>query len=194
MKLALIVPGSISETMVNVANNPWLMSVNILGEMITAAGIIFLGAILFIVLRKQNEEMALVGLGLYVLEAALLAASRIAGFSLLRISQEYVTAGRPAFLETMGNLAIGFMSSGYTLLMVPCGLGAILFYWLLYRSRVIPRVLSLWGAVTIAVALGATIATIFGCEVPFAVYLPYVPFEFVAGTWILVRGLSEREA
>ena len=43
MKLALIVPGNISESMINIANKPWLMRANILGEMITAAGITFLG-------------------------------------------------------------------------------------------------------------------------------------------------------
>jgi hypothetical protein len=191
MKLALIVPGSIRESMINIANEPWLMSANILGEMITAAGVIFLGAILYVVLRKQNEEMALVGLGLYVLEGALLAASRIAGFALLRISQEYITAGQPATLETMGSLAMGSMNFGLTLSMVAFGLGALLFYWLLYKSRVIPRLLSLWGFATVPVVLGATIATVFGCEVPFAVYLPYVPFEFVVGIWILVKGISE---
>jgi Domain of unknown function (DUF4386) len=82
LKLALTVPGNISETMIKIANNPWLMRVNILGEMITALGIIFLGAILFVTLRKQNEKMALVALGFYVLEAVLLAASRFEAFSL----------------------------------------------------------------------------------------------------------------
>jgi hypothetical protein len=193
MKLALIVPGSIRESMINIANKPWLMSANILGEIITAAGVIFLGAILFVVLRKRNEEMALVGLGLYMLEGTLLAASKISGFALLRISQEYVRAGHSAALETMGNLAMGSMNFGYTLLMVAFGLGAILFYWLLYKSRVIPRVLSLWGLATVAITLVASMFTIFGYEVPFAVYLPYVPFEFVVGIWILVKGLSEKK-
>ena len=92
MKLALTVPGNISETMIKIANNAWLMRVNILGEIITALGIIFLGAVLFVVLRKQNEKMALTGLGFYILEAVLLAVSRMDAFSLLRISQEYVAA------------------------------------------------------------------------------------------------------
>jgi hypothetical protein len=43
---------------------------------------------------------------------------------------------------------------------------------------------------TVPIVMGATIATLFGVEVPFAIYLPYVPFEFVAGAWILARGLS----
>ncbi len=188
LKLALTVPGDISKTMINIANNAWLMRVNILGEIITALGIIFLGAILFVTLRKQNEKMALIALGFYILEAALLAASRIEAFSLLRISQEYVAAGNPVYLQTIGNLAFESMNFGYTLLMLAFCLGGILFYYLLDKAKIVPRFLSLWGLITIFPMLIGTLFAIFGYEVPFFVYLPYVPFEFVIGVWILVKG------
>ncbi len=191
LKLALVVPGNISESMIKIANNAWLMRANILGEMITALGIIFLGAILFVTLRKQNENMALVALGFYILEAALLAVSRIPAISLLRISQEYVTAGHSAILQTIGNLAFESMDFGITLLMLPFCLGAILFYYLLYKSGIVPRVLSLWGLITVFPLLIGTLSAIFGYKLPFAVYLPYVPFEFVIGVWILVKGIKD---
>jgi len=37
-----------------------------------------------------------------------------------------------------------------------------------------------------------TLFAICGHEVPFVVYLPYVPFEFVIGVWILVKGINEQ--
>jgi hypothetical protein len=187
----LTVPGNISETMINIANNAWLMRANILGEMTTALGIIFLGAILFVTLRKQDEKIALTGLGFYILEAALLAVSRIEAFSLLRISQEYVAAGNPANLLTMGNLAFESMNFGYVLLMLAFCLGAILFYTLLDKARIVPRWLSLWGLITVFPCLIGTLFAIFGYELPFAMYLPYVPFEFVIGVWILVKGIND---
>ncbi|MCZ7383341.1 MAG: DUF4386 domain-containing protein [Candidatus Methanoperedens sp.] len=193
LKLALTVPGNISETMIKIANNAWLMRVNILGEMITAAGIIFLGAILFITLRKQNEKIALVALGFYILEAALLAASRIEAFSLLHISQEYVATGHPAYLQTIGNLAFESMNFTYSaLLMLAFCLGGILFYYLLDKAKIVPRFLSLWGLITIFPMLIGTLFAIFGHEVPFFLYVPYIPFEFVIGVWILVKGIPEK--
>jgi hypothetical protein len=190
LRQALTVPGNISETMINIANNAWLMRANILGEMTTALGIIFLGAILFVTLRKQDEKIALTGLGFYILEAALLAVSRIEAFSLLRISQEYVAAGNPANLLTMGNLAFESMNFGYVLLMLAFCLGAILFYTLLDKARIVPRWLSLWGLITVFPCLIGTLFAIFGYNLPFAIYLPYVPFEFVIGVWILVKGIK----
>ena len=188
LKVALIVPGSISESMIRIANHPWLMRANIIGEMMTAVGVIFLGAVLFLTLRKQSEIMALVGLGFYILEAALLAASRIAALSLLLISQEYATAGHPSDFQTAGNLALASMNSGYQLLMLPFCLGAILFYYLFYKSAIIPRALSLWGLAAVSLALIGTVSALAGHELSFAVYLPYLPFEFAVGIWILVRG------
>ena len=96
VKSALFVPGSISESMIKIANQPSLMRAYIFVDMLTALGIIFLGAVLFLTLRKQNETMALVALGFYILEAALLAVSRLEAFSLLGMSQAYVAAGQPA--------------------------------------------------------------------------------------------------
>jgi hypothetical protein len=191
LRQALIVPENIIESMNNIANKPWLMRANIIGDVITAIGIIFLEAILFVTLRKQNEIIALGALGFYVLEAALLAASKIAAFSLLRISQEYITAGHPANLQMIGNLAFESMNYGYKLVMLPFCIGAILFYYLLYKSGIIPRALSFWGLVTVSVALIATLFAISGYEVPFFVYLPYAPFEFAVGIWILVKGIRD---
>jgi hypothetical protein len=100
---AWLVPGNIHETMLKIADNPGLMRTNIVVDMLTAMGVIFLGAMLYVALRKYNEKIALIGLGFYILEGALLAASRSEAFSLLRISQEYVAAGNPAYLQTMAN-------------------------------------------------------------------------------------------
>jgi hypothetical protein len=186
---ALIVPDNIQETMLNIANNPELMRANILLDMFTALGVIFLGAMLFISLRKQNEPMALIALGFYILEAALLAASRSQAFSLLQISEEYVATGQPAILESMANLALDSMDFvGFTLHMLAFCLGGILFYYLLDKSGIVPRALSLWGLITLVPLLVATLLAILDYQVPQIVAVPYFPFEFVIGIWLVVKG------
>lgn len=60
--------------------------------MLTAVGVIFLGTVLFATLRKQNERIALTALGFYILEAALLAVSRMESFALLSFSEAYDTS------------------------------------------------------------------------------------------------------
>jgi len=192
LRPALIITGNIIESMTNIANNVWLMKAYILVDMITALGVVFLGAILFIVLKKKNEIIALVALGFYVIEAALLAVSRMEAFSLLRISQEYIVAGQPDYLQMLGNLSVESMDfAGSTLHSLVFSIGAILFYYLLYKSRAVPRILSLWGLITVPLVLIGTLSAVFGYEVPFFVYFLYVPFEFVIGIWILAKGINK---
>jgi hypothetical protein len=189
---AWFVAGNMSDTLIKIANNSLMMRVNILLDMLTALGVIFLGAILFITVRKQNEKMALTALGFYILEAALLAVSRIASFSLLRLGQEYVSAGQPAILQTLGNLAFDSMEFvGGTLHMLAFCLGGILFYYLLDKARVVPRALSLWGLITVFPMLIGTLTQVFGYTIPFIFYVPYVPFELVIAIWILIKGIND---
>jgi hypothetical protein len=62
---------------------------------------------------------------------------------------------------------------------------------LLDKARIVPRWLSLWGLITVSFLLIWTLLAILGYEVPFILYLPYVPFEFVIGVWILVKGIKD---
>jgi hypothetical protein len=119
----------------------------------------------------------------------LLAVCEIADFSLLCISQEYVTAGQPDILHILGNLVYKSMKYGQELRMAAFCTGAILFYYLLYKSEIVPRVLSLWGLLAVIPCLVATVSALFGYDLPFLAYLPYVPFEFFIGVWILITAL-----
>jgi hypothetical protein len=102
--------------------------------------------------------------------------------------------GRDAARTWAGGECPAHAGSAYSARLQPFCLGAILFYYLFYKSRVVPRVLSLWGLIAVSLVLIGTLFAICGHEVPLIVYLPYVPFEFVIGVWILVKGINEGAA
>ncbi len=186
------VAGDINASLLKIASNAALLRANIIVDMLTALGVIFLGAMLFLTLRRQNEKMALTALGFYILEAALLATSRLATFALLRFSQEFVVTGQPAFLPLLGQVAFDAMEFvGSNLHMLAFCLGGVMFYYLLDKARIVPRVLSLWGLIAVLPFLIGAPLEVMGYEVPMAFYLPYVPFELVIGIWILVKGIPE---
>lgn len=186
------VPDDISATMLKIAENPVVLRINILVDMLTALGVILLGAVLFVTLKKQNEKLALTALGFYILEGALLAASRIGTFSLLKLSQAYASTGRPESLLILGNVALEAADFvGDALHVLAFCLGAILFYFLLYQLKVVPHWLSLWGLITVIPVLAGTLTALFDVHLPFIFFLPYFPFELVIGIWILVKGISD---
>ncbi len=188
---SLIVTGDISASMTNIANNALQMRASIVVTMFTAIGVAILGSLLFVTLKKQNMKIALVALGLYLVEAAILAASRIEAFSLLHISQESVIAGHPAYLQTLGNLLYESADFGEKLHILPFALGATLFYYLFFKSGYIPRALSLFGLIAASLAVIGSPFELLGYDVPILVFLPNLPFELTIGVWLMVKGIRD---
>lgn len=178
--------------MLNLANNTSLVHANIIGDTITALGIIFLATMLFTVVQKQNKALALAALGFYIFEAGILVVSKIAVYILLYISQQYIATGDQA-LELTANVALAAKDFAYRLHIIPFGVGAVIFYYLLYRSNAVPKWLSLWGLIAVTFVLAGAAWKISGVHMPpvfLVLSLPYVPFEFFAGIYILVRGFQ----
>jgi hypothetical protein len=188
----LIESGSIIDTMTNVSNNVLRMRASIVFHMITAMGVVMLGALLFLTLKEQNRKIAQIALGLYIIEAAILAASRIPAFSLMRVSQESVMAGHPDYLQSLGNLFLESAEFGDWLHMLAFALGATFFYYLFLKSRYIPRFLPIWGLVAAPLALIGTLVVLFGYDVPIFVFIPNLPFELTMGVWMIVWGIKDR--
>jgi hypothetical protein len=187
----LIVSGNIIESMTNIANNALQMRASIVVAMITAIGIVMIGVLMYVILKKQNRKIAIVAMGLYLVEAAILAVSRIPAFALLRISQESVIAGHPAYLQTLGNLFYESADFGAWLHMLPFALGATLFYYLFYKSGFLPRGLSLLGIIAAPLALIGTPFLLLGYDIPLVVFLPNLPFELGIGVWLMVKGIRD---
>ena len=71
--------------------------------------------------------------------------------------------------------------------MLPFGIGALLFYFLLGKAQVFPKWLTIWGLASAPLILIVIPLSAFGVLLPFALCFPYVPFEFVAGGYMLLR-------
>ena len=193
IKSAWFVLGDIQATLLKIAKNPGLLRVNILMDMLTALGVIFLGAVLYSTLRNQNKNIALTALGFYILEGALLATSKMATFALLRLSQQFVSTSEPEYFQSLGNLFLESMNYvDDVLLMLAFCVGGILFYYLLHKSRIVPSWLSLWGLISLIPLLVGVLVSFFNIDLSYILYLPYLPFEFVIAVWILIRGVPHR--
>jgi len=191
---SVIGTGSISDSLVNIANEPVQMLISILIELITSFGIVALGVLLFVVLQKQNKNIALIALGWFLAEATILAVSKISAFSLLSLSKEYVGAGSPdsSYFQTLGTLFHGADRFGYNIHMLFFGLGGILFYYLFYISRYIPRLLSAWGLIAIALAFIGTWLVFFDIKI-IAMVIPNMAFEIAIGIWLLAKGINYKK-
>ncbi|MFP4362496.1 MAG: DUF4386 domain-containing protein [Spirochaetia bacterium] len=186
----LFVAHSMEQTLLNIAANPLLARGYIFVDMLTAMGIVFLGVMLYLALRHENEKMALTAFGLYILEIALLAVSKGDAFALIHLSSEYAAHPSEALLAQGASLFHSMEFAGVNLHMLVFCTATVLFHLLLLRSKIVPLFFPIWGLVSLSLVSTATIASLFGITLPFALYLLYVPFEFVIGLWILIRGVN----
>ena len=184
-------PLEIGQIMANVANNVVFARLSIFIELITAAGVIFLGAILYSTVRKQHRGLALTAFGLYVMEGVLIAVTKIALYALMVLSQEYVAAGNPVSMEVMASLAYEIMAFVPKMHSFAFCLGGTIFYALLFKARTVARPLSLWGLVSTQGVFAGGLLGFFGLTAPVLLYVPYIPFEFVIAIWILIKGINK---
>ena len=151
---------------------------------------------LYPVLKKHNEALALGSVGFRIIEAVLFFVAAIGLLSLLTLSHEYVKAGAPeaSHFQTLGTLILAVRDQAGNLGFMAFTLGALMYYYVLYRSRLIPRWLSGWGFLAAALSLSQALFVMFG-EEPFSTIsvllnLPILVNEIVLAMWLIVKGFN----
>ena len=74
-------------------------------------------------------------------------------------------------------------------------LGALMFYYLLYQSKLVPRFLSVWGLVGVTLSLAAGLLAMFGLvillsTISILLVLPIALNEIVLAVWLIVKGFN----
>jgi hypothetical protein len=187
-------PGDISSMLINISSHINLVQLSVLGGMLNSTGIVVLAVLLYIILSKQNRNLALVALGLWLAEAIFYAVMQIGSLALIPLSQDFVAAGAPAnssYLVLGTFLFNGVYNQGLAIHMWFYCAGGLLWYYLFYRSLYVPRALSLFGIAAVSLSLVGNVFQIFGYDVPMLVSIPIGMFELAIGVWLLLRGIRE---
>ncbi len=185
--------------LVQIAANKNLIVVGAIFAFIAAAGSAGIAIALYPVLRKYNEGLALGSVGFRLIEGVLYIVSILGLLSLLSLSQEYASAGPQgaSTFQVLGALISAIrVWAGFVLGVIAFCLGAAMYYYVLYRSRLIPRWLSVWGLVGLALLFSMTLLIAFderisgpsGMQVLLAI--PLALQEMVLGVWLIVKGFN----
>lgn len=167
-----------------------------ISEVIVALAGIGTAVVLFPVLKKQNEGLALGLVASRVLEASTLFVG--VAFILSIVTLRQVGAGADALVasHTLSALYDRIFLLGGSFMPAICDL---LLGFLLYKSRLVPRALSLIGIVGGPVLIAGYLAVLFGLigrVAPLAALsaIPVFLFELSLGIWLVTKGFNPSAA
>jgi hypothetical protein len=156
---------------------------------------------LYPVLREHSPALALGSVAARVVEGVFVLVGTLSLLALLTVSQQ-APAGAAASASSRATgdalLAVRDWALGFVGLLA-FGIGALLYYYVFYTSRVVPRWLSVWGLVGAALMVVATIHSGFTQDFGFSTVttvlnIPIGLQEIVLAVWLIIRGFTASTA
>jgi hypothetical protein len=161
-------------------------------EIIVALAGIGTAVTLYPVVKRQNEGVALGFVAARILEASMIFIGAISLLSLVTLRHAGASGADAAALVTTGASHVAMYKWAFLLgqSLMP-GINALLLGSLMYRSRLVPRVIPVIGLIGAPLLICTVIATLFGTfklGSPELAALPVAAWELSLGLWLIVKG------
>jgi len=149
---------------------------------------------LYPVLRKASKELAM-GMVLFrgALEGIFYFMTTLNILTLVAVGNEYITTRvDSAVLQSIVNILYQFENLKAPVSSIIFLIGAACIYLVFYRTRLIPRWLSVWGFIGVATSMAAALLNFFHIDPGIGFYLEMVmaPQEIVMAVWLIVKGFN----
>ena len=149
---------------------------------------------LYPVLRKASKELAM-GMVLFrgALEGIFYFMTTLNILTLVAVGNEYITTRvDSAVLQSIVNILYQFENLKAPVSSIIFLIGAACIYLVFYRTRLIPRWLSVWGFIGVATSMAAALLNFFHMDPGIGFYLEMVmaPQEIVMAVWLIVKGFN----
>ncbi|HEY5248184.1 MAG TPA: DUF4386 domain-containing protein [Dermatophilaceae bacterium] len=188
---ALTGPGYLA----GVSSHPHQMATSALLYLIAAGTSVGIAIALYPLLKTINPALALGSVVFRTIEAVFYTAAVVSLLSLLTLGQQLATApaANRAPIQAMAAYVLSVRDHSSLVAVFAFSLGALMYYVVFYRSRLVPRWLSGWGIAGVLLMLTACLLALFsnndvtGYKVLIA---PIALQEMVFAVWLLVKGFK----
>ncbi|MDQ4035115.1 MAG: DUF4386 domain-containing protein [Chloroflexota bacterium] len=165
-------------------------------DLVNALACIGTAVALYSVVRRQHEGLALGFVTTRVFEAAVIAIGVVSLLAVVSLRQDPPDGTDAATLVAIAQSLVAVRD--WTFLLGPSlmpAFNAFLLGYLLYRSRLVPRVIPTMGLIGAPLLLLSTVATLLGLNQPVSVWsgiatLPIFLWELSLGLWLTIKGFD----
>lgn len=181
-----------TDLLVSVDSNRSSVLAGLFLELINAIAVVGIAMLLQPALKKYHEGFAYGYFASRVMESALLVASLLGPLILLAFNKLSTSAGASGdpYLQTLGNLAVEAHYMLFDLAMLVLSVGSLLFCYILYRSRLVPRLLSVIGLIGYTGLLANSSLSLAGLDTGEFLFIPGAIFEIVLPIWLIFKGFN----
>lgn len=165
-------------------------------NLVMAICVVAIAVVIFPVLKRANLTLAIGFITVRVIEGVLIIIGTLAMLSLAQISTDYVQVapGENAAISALGTLMLGMMAQAFAIgTKIIFSLSALILYYLLFTSKLLPRFLTIWGFAGGVLLLVSGVLDVSGVKIeglePILV-APIALNEMVMAVWLIIRGFS----
>jgi hypothetical protein len=196
-------PATTSEDFLERADpNRSTVTLGVLIEFVAVLAIPMIGFLMFPVLERCSEALALAYSGFRLLDAALLIVIAGKVLTLIDLSEDHRSgdATDGGGLQAIGDSLLFQKDSVFVLYVLVFAVGAMIFYAMLHRMRLVPGWLSIGGFGAALWMLLGTVLAMFDAfsdssAMVEAVFVIAVPLnELALAVWLIVKGFDGRSA
>lgn len=146
--------------------------------------------VLFPILKPYNRYLTFGYFSAAISATLILVVGAIFLLLLIPLSDEFVKAGveNAAYFQTLGLILKNGNFFAYQIGMAIWGLGGLMFCSLLYKSNLVPRLLTLWGIVGYLIFISGTLLELFGHRIGVQLSIPGGLFEISLSLWLIFKG------
>ncbi len=187
-----------SDYLTKVSLNENRLATGVLLELVMGLALVGVAVAIYPILKRFSERLAVGYVAARAVESVIYVLSAVGLLTLLTVGHDYVSAsGADAGqLQRFGDLLLAqrdWAGSGVQDAAV-FTVSALILNYLLYRARLVPRWLSLWGLIGAAMYLAAGVMVIYGLE-PFSTTqvvmdVPLGVQEMALALWLIIKGFN----
>jgi len=167
-------------------------------ELILAFSVIGISVLMFPIVNKENENIAIGYVCFRIVEAILIIIGIISLLSIVTLSQEFGIEAAPnvsSYLSAGKSLVI---LHNWTFLLGPnlaLGPSTLMMSYFLYDSKLVPRFISVMGLVGGAIILAFALLVMFGVFLQVSLWgaifaIPVFAYEMSLAVWLIVKGFN----
>ena len=161
-------------------------------DLINAIAYLGIAVLLYPIIKKFNESLALLYLGFRIIEFAMQMISDMSPLLLITASQDFTATyiQDTSSSHALGSVLLAMRFWANQMVFLTYSFGAIVFYYSLYHLKLIPRFLSIWGLIGAPLVIVNVIFDSFDISLGIDLGLVMGMNEIVLGIWLIAKGFK----